>query len=96
MDSIGYVVEIDTEKEEKAPRGPIAETGVLLQLLLKLKPHVLDREAKPCKEIMKKIIGHTWPEEYVQGITDLNRYIVKYRFREAQVLISQITEQLEG
>jgi PAS domain S-box-containing protein len=96
LDSIGYVVEIDAEKEEKTPRGPVAESGVLLQLLLKLRPHVLDREAKPCKEIMKEIVGHTWPEEYVQGVTDLNRYIVKYKFREAQALISQITERLEG
>jgi hypothetical protein len=95
LDSIGHVVESDSEKEEKTSKGPVAETGVLLQLLLKLKPHVLDREAKPCKEIMKKIVGYTWPDAYVQMVADLNRSIAKYKFKNAQELISQIIEKLE-
>jgi two-component system sensor histidine kinase/response regulator len=95
LDYIGHVIESDSEKEEKTSKGPVAETGVLLQLLLKLKPHVLDREAKPCKEIMKKIIGYTWPDAYVQMVADLNRSIAKYKFKNAQELISQIIEKLE-
>ena len=95
LDSIGHVVESDSEKEEKTSKGPVAETDVLLKFLLKLEPHILDREAKPCKEIMKKIVGYTWPDAYVQGITDLNRYIAKYKFKKAQELVSQIIAELE-
>jgi len=95
LDSVGYVIESDFEKESETSKDPVPETGVLLQLLLKLKPLILDREAKPCKDIMKEIIGYTWPDEHVQGVTDLNRYIMKYKFREAQELISQIIARLE-
>ncbi len=95
LDSIGHVVESDSQKEEKTSKSPVAGAGVLLQLLLKLEPHVLDREAKPCKEIMKKIIGYSWPDAYVQEIADLNRYIAKYKFKSAQELISQIIDKLE-
>jgi len=95
LDSIGRVVERDAEKEKKQAE-PVADTGVLLKFLLKLQPHVLDREAKPCKEIMKKIIGHTWPDAYVQEVADLNRYIAKYKFKNAQELISQLIEKLRN
>jgi hypothetical protein len=95
LDSIGHVVESDSEKEEKTSKSPVAGAGVLLQLLLKLEPHVLDREARPCKEIMKKIIGYSWPDAYVREIADLNRYIAKYKFKNAQELISQIIDKLE-
>jgi len=44
---------------------------------------------------MKKMIGYTWPDAVVQGLTDLNRSIAKYKFKNAQELISQIIEKLE-
>ena len=95
LDSIVQIVEIGSEKKETPSKRPVGKTEVLLQLLLKLQLHVLDREAKPCKEIMRKIIGYTWPEEYVQGIVDLNRYIAKYKFKNAQKLMSEIIEKLK-
>jgi hypothetical protein len=69
--------------------------AVLQRLLLRLKPYILDREAKPCKEIMNEIAGYTWPDEYVQGLKDLSRYVEKYKFKEGQELLSQIIERLE-
>jgi HPt (histidine-containing phosphotransfer) domain-containing protein len=95
LDSIGRVVKRDDEKKEKTSGEPVADTGVLLQFLLKLQPHVLDREAKPCKDIMEKIAAYTWPDPYVQGVFDLNRYIAKYKFKNAQELISQIIDKLK-
>jgi PAS domain S-box-containing protein len=95
LDSISSIVEADSGKEEKTSATPEAETEVLLELLLKLKPYILNREAKPCKELMKEIVGYTWPDAYNQIVSDLNRYIMKYQFKNAQALISQNIEQLE-
>ena len=95
LDSIAQVVESDSEKKETTSKDPVADTGVLLQLLLKLQPHILDREAKPCKDIMEEIADYTWPDAYVPGIVDLNRYIAKYKFKNAQELISQIIDNLK-
>jgi hypothetical protein len=44
---------------------------------------------------VKEIAGYTWPDEYVQGLKDLSRYVEKYKFKEGQELLSQIIERLE-
>jgi CheY-like chemotaxis protein len=95
LDSISSILEADSDKEEKTSKAPEAETDVLLALLLKLKPYILNREAKPCKDIIKEIVGYTWPDAYHQMVSDLNRNIMKYQFKNAQSLIFQIIAMLE-
>jgi two-component system sensor histidine kinase/response regulator len=95
LDSISNAVGVDFKQEEDRSKGPVADVAVLQQLLLKLKPYVLDREAKPCKEIKKEISSYTWPDEYIQELKDLSRHIEKYKFKEGQELLSQIIERLE-
>lgn len=95
LDSIRNAVGVDSKQEEDRSTGPVADVTVLQSLLLKLRPYVLDREAKPCKEIMKEIAGYTWPDEYIQGLKDLSRYVEKYKFKEGQELLSQIIKRLE-
>ena len=93
LDSIGNAVGVDFKQEEDRSKGPAADGAVLQRLLLKLKPYVLDREAKPCKEIMNEIAGYTWPDEYVQGLKDLSQHVVMYKFMDGQELLSQIIER---
>jgi CheY-like chemotaxis protein len=95
LDSIRNAVGVGSKQEEVRSNGPVVDVAVLQRLLLKLRPYILDREAKPCKEIMKEIAGYTWPDEYVQGLKDLSRHIGKYKFKEGQELLSQIIERLE-
>jgi PAS domain S-box-containing protein len=95
LDSIRNAVGVDSKSEEDRSTRPVADVAVLQRLLLKLRPYILDREAKPCKEIMKEIAGYTWPDEYVQGLKDLSRYVEKYKFKDGQELLSQIIERLE-
>ena len=96
LDSIGNAVGVDFKQEEDRSKGPASDGPVLQRLLLKLKPYVLDREAKPCKEIVKEIAGYNWPDEYVQGLKDLSRYVEKYKFQEVQELLLQLIERLES
>ncbi len=95
LDSISSIVDADSGKEQKTSELSEAKTDVLLELLLKLNPYILNREAKPCKELMKEIVDYTWPDAYNQKVSDLNRNIMKYQFKSAQELISKIIEQLE-
>jgi PAS domain S-box-containing protein len=95
LDSISSILEADSGKEQKTVELSEAKTDVLLELLLKLNPFILNREAKPCKELMKEIVDYIWPEAYHQKVSDLNRFINKYQFKSAQALISQIIAQLE-
>jgi CheY-like chemotaxis protein len=95
LNSISNAVGVVLKQEEDCSKGPVAGTAVLKKMLQKLRPYVLDREAKPCREIVKEIADYTWPDEYVQGLKDLSRYVEKYKFKEGQELLSQIIEQLE-
>ena len=90
LDSISQAVGVDFKQEEDRFKGPVADGALLRRLLLRLRPFILDREAKPCREIVKEIAGYTWPDEYVQGLKDLSRYVEKYKFKEGQELLSQI------
>jgi hypothetical protein len=49
----------------------------------KLEPHLKKRKPKPCKEVMGEISGFSWPDEYLEGIADLNKMVGKYKFKEA-------------
>jgi HPt (histidine-containing phosphotransfer) domain-containing protein len=95
LDSIHNTVLVDAEKKDDHSQRPAADEAALHRLLLKLKPYVLDREARPCKKLMAEAAAYTWPDEYVQKMKDLSRYIEKYKFREGQELVSQIIERLE-
>jgi len=95
LDSIGNAIVVDAEKKDDHSKRPFADEAALHRLLLKLKPYVLDREAKPCKLIIEEAAGYTWPDEYVQELKDLSGYIEKYKFREGQELLSQIIARLE-
>jgi polar amino acid transport system substrate-binding protein len=96
LDSIRKAVDVDFKKEEDRSKEDVDDVADLHRLLLRLKPYVLDREAKPCKEIMKEITGSNWPDGYVQELKDLSRNVEKYKFKEAQELLSQIIERLES
>ncbi|MGD8993156.1 MAG: response regulator, partial [Desulfobacterales bacterium] len=48
LDSISNSVGVASKQEENRSNGPVTNLAVLQKLLLKLKPYVLEREAKPC------------------------------------------------
>ena len=75
-------------------KGPLKGKDALLELLLKLEPYVLKREAKPAKELMKEITAFSWPDSYTRTVNDLNRIISRYKFKEAQPILIQLIKQL--
>jgi PAS domain S-box-containing protein len=94
LDSIRNLTSMSLKTE--MVEGPSGESKMLLDLLTKLQPFVLDQEAKPIKQLMKEIAAHTWPPEYTQAVTALGELISGYKFQEALKAIRRIREQLEG
>jgi two-component system sensor histidine kinase/response regulator len=66
----------------------------LLELVLQLKPYIARKKPKPAKDIMEEISGFQWSENYTQGIADLKRLIGKYRFKEAEDVLSELLNAL--
>jgi signal transduction histidine kinase/CheY-like chemotaxis protein len=86
--------EADTQKS--VAQGPVKTPAELLVKVVKLAAFVKDREAKPAKKCVREIAGASWPGEYVADIADLNTLISKYKFKEAQKIVNQLVEQLQG
>jgi len=81
------------EKKESLKK-PCEAQDNLLDLALKLYSYVLDREAKPAKELISEMTGYLWPDEYNEMIKDLDHFISRYKFKNAQEILKQLIEQL--
>lgn len=79
-----------------APKNiPPEEGEALLTQILKLHPYILDREAKPAKQLMKEVANRSWPKAFVQTVADLNTFISGYKFKDAQKLAEQLIKELK-
>jgi CheY-like chemotaxis protein/HPt (histidine-containing phosphotransfer) domain-containing protein len=96
MTSLKNVIDIEDETEKEKIKGKTEDPEKLLELLLKLEPHLTKRKPKPCKEVMEEINNLSWPDESAQEITELGRLIGKYKFKDAQVIQQSIIEKLKA
>ena len=64
----------------------------LTELLEKLAPFVLQKKPKPCKEIMAQINSFSWPGDMGFQLKELDRFIGRYKFKEAKEILSQLTK----
>ena len=84
--------EKETSGSDKA--GPEATADELTAAVEELLPHLKTRKPKPCKEAMLKIKGLKWPSEFSIEIADLDRFIKKYKFKEALPLVESLQTKL--
>jgi CheY-like chemotaxis protein len=95
LTSLKHVVEDESETEKEKTESVAADPKRLLELLLKLEPHLKKRKPKPCKEVMEEINGYSWPDEYTQDIVKLDQLIGKYKFKDAHPILESIVEKLK-
>lgn len=93
MQSIVSAERTDTSRNEKLRHKPAADKAELRQLLLKLEPYVMDREAKPCKNILKEMTGFIWPDNYTNDVSRLVQFIDSYKFKKGQELLTKIIQR---
>ena len=81
-------VDIIKEKEKGDP-------DFILESLQQLISHLKKKKPKPSKEIMEQINNFVWPPEYQQEIDQLTKLISKYKFAEANELVTKLITELE-
>ena len=86
--------EKETPGSDKA--GPEATPRELAAALEELVPLLKTRKPKPCKAAMVKIKALKWPSQFSIEIADLDRFIKKYKFKEALPLVESLQAKLEG
>jgi len=80
----------DSVKAEK-PEGTIDQ---LKTFLTELEPILKKRKPKPCKEVIARIQEFSWPDDFSMSINDLNKYITKYKFKDAGKTLEELSELL--
>lgn len=65
-------------------------------MLQKLEPLLDKRKPKLCKGVMEEVNNFSWPDEHVQSISDLDRLIDKYKFKDAQPILKTTIEKLKS
>jgi two-component system, sensor histidine kinase and response regulator len=96
MNSIKKYSERTDGSEEKTAKLETGRPEILLELLLELAPYIKKRNPKQLKEIIEKMVGFTWSEEYDPGIVDLKKAIDGYKFKEAGDMLTSMTVKLKG
>jgi hypothetical protein len=96
LNSMKHVVEVEDKTEKEKVESESGDLKKLLELLLKLEPHLKKRKPKPCKEVMGEINSYSWPLEYPQDIDELGKLIGKYKFKDAHPILESIVDKLKS
>ena len=94
--ALGVLGREETKAAGSDKAGREASPGELGAALEGLFPHLKTRSPKPCKAAMVKIRELKWPTEFSMAITDLERLIKKYKFKEALPLAESLKTRLKG
>jgi len=96
MDSLKDIVEVEDKTEKEIVASKTEDPKKLLALLEKLEPHLKKRKPKPCKELIAEIKDYNWPAEFTQSLSELERLIGKYKFKDALPIHESLTEKLKA
>ena len=98
MDSL-RVLAVDekvTLSVEGMPQEATGTPGKLLELLNKLMPYAHKRKPRPCKAVLKEITDIAWPADLTGEISQLERSIGKYKFKDAEKISASLAKRLES
>ncbi len=77
------------EEEEKD-----GEQNELEKLLKELQPMLEDRKPVPCKNILKKLTGQSWPASLAIHLQKINEDVKRYNFKEALKNLEELKKLL--
>lgn len=82
----------DVAERKEAKREASPED--LLALLDKLEEPVKSRKPKKCTPVLEEMVGYVWPDSVHGKVQDLEKFIGKYKFKEAKKLLDEIKAEL--
>jgi polar amino acid transport system substrate-binding protein len=96
INSLKNVVEVEDKIEKEKVESQTGDPKTLFELLQKLEPHLNKRKPKPCKEVMAEIKDYNWSDEFNQGLSELDKLIGKYKFKDALPIFESLMEKLKS
>ncbi len=81
--------ELNLEKE-------VGEPNQLKAFLEALEPLLKKRKPKPCKAVKEQINQFSWVDDFSGLLSDLNKHISKYKFKDAQKIFEELTKSLSS
>jgi CheY-like chemotaxis protein len=84
---------IDGENTEVSEKKDITPTQ-LSKKLNELSDAIKTKQPKKCNPIIDEILKHKLDDQHQQAFDDLSNQIKKYRFKEAQVILNRLREQI--
>jgi signal transduction histidine kinase/DNA-binding response OmpR family regulator/HPt (histidine-containing phosphotransfer) domain-containing protein len=94
LDALKAVAESETRGEMKPDQRKEANPAKLLDSIGQLEPLIKKKKPKPCKEAMAEIAGYAWPEELSEDFKELERFVSKYKFKDALNVIETLKKKL--
>ena len=73
-----------------------ADPQMLSAALEEMMPYLKTRKPKQCKEAMDKMKAIPWPTDVSMEMADLERFIKKYKFKDALPLAESLQSKLKG
>jgi two-component system, sensor histidine kinase and response regulator len=75
---------------------PPGDEVMLKELLTRLSEPLRLRQPKPCRELVAELGQHAWPFDLSLRVSELTKFVGKYRFKEASEVQSRLLEELGG
>ncbi|MBF0574009.1 MAG: hypothetical protein HQK69_09660, partial [Desulfamplus sp.] len=79
-----------TEENVSKNSVKMGDKKQLVELLKTLEPALQKKKPKPCKDIMEKLNKFEWAEDIKSKVQELDRLVNKYKFKEAQEVVSKL------
>ncbi len=73
----------------------VSPQEALIQGIEEILPHLMKRKPAPSKASLKKLNALGWPDALGEDVAELERWVNKYKFKEAQSLAQKILENLK-
>lgn len=86
-----------TDKAMETPRKslPMESPEKLLDSLRELEPHLKKRNPRNCAKALEKIGSLSWQESLKGDVEEIQKYIGKYRFKEAEKIYRLLIDKLK-
>lgn len=80
------------ENDNKMDAGNLQQ---LLDLLLKLEPHIKEGDPKQSKALLKEITSHKWPDEISGAIQNIGKQVKRYQYEDAEEIIEDLINHVK-
>jgi PAS domain S-box-containing protein len=96
LEGLQDIVNASFKRVTKSELKDEGDLSTLKGFLDELGPQLKKRKPKPCKKIVEKINQFEWPGKTSDLISDLNQFVSKYKFKDAEVALVELSKLLSS